>query len=118
MITSTPEAREHLLRLWRDLDDPTVSLRVDVRPGGCSGFSYDMFWDHSKDDDESFLLDEDLSVVVNHATAPLVDGAEIDYIDSLMGGGFTLHNPNAVSTCSCGHSFDAANGSEMPSPCS
>ncbi len=118
MITSTTEAREQLIRLWKELDDPSVFLRVAVQSGGCSGFSYDMFWDHRQGDDESFPLDENLGVVVDHASAPLVDGAEIDYIDSLMGGGFTLHNPNAVSTCLCGHSFNAASGSEMPSPCS
>ena len=80
-------------------------LRVAVRPGGCSGFSYEMFFDTEKDNDD--LIDETtgVTVVVDPSSAQLLTGATLDYKDGLQGAGFAIDNPNAQKTCGCGQSF-------------
>src|SRR5712691_9978715 len=83
-----------------------LALRLFVTSGGCSGFQYGMALDDNlRPGDEVVELDG-VRVVVDDSTLPHVRGSEIDYIDSLMGGGFTVHNPSAVQSCSCGHSCD------------
>lgn len=86
-----------------------MRLRVAVRPGGCSGFSYEMYFDdESVDSDLVFFRptgSSDLPVVVDSASAPLVRGATLDYSDGLSGSGFKFTNPNATRTCGCGQSF-------------
>jgi len=97
-----------------------LGLRVFVQSGGCSGFSYGMGLDENppRDDDVIVNIDNALKVYVDSYSAQYLDGAEIDYVDALMGGGFTIHNPNAVRTCSCGHSFQTADGSGEARSCS
>ena len=83
-----------------------LGLRVFVQPGGCSGMSYGMgFEDHAEEGDTITEVGG-VRLFVDSVSARYIRGAEIDFVDSLMGGGFTVHNPNAVSSCSCGHSFD------------
>ena len=97
-----------------------LGLRVFVQSGGCSGFSYGMGLDENppREDDVIINVDESLKVYVDSNSAEYLQGAEIDYVDQLMGGGFTIHNPNAVRTCSCGHSFQTADGSGEARSCS
>jgi iron-sulfur cluster assembly protein len=97
-----------------------LGLRVFIQSGGCSGFSYGMGLDENppREDDEVIALDESLKVYVDSYSAQYLEGAEIDYVDALMGGGFTIHNPNAVRTCSCGHSFQTSDGSGEARSCS
>lgn len=84
-----------------------LALRVAVRPGGCSGFSYEMFFDSDIADDD--LRGEYASgavrVVVDPASAQLLTGATLDYSDGLQGAGFAINNPNATRSCGCGQSF-------------
>lgn len=86
-----------------------LRLRVAVRPGGCSGFSYEMYFDTEiAADDTSFhhpLVDGTIPVVVDAASAPLLRAAVLDYSDGLSGSGFKFTNPNAQRTCGCGQSF-------------
>ena len=95
-----------------------VGLRVFIQSGGCSGFSYGMGLDDNppREDDEVVRIDG-LSVYIDEYSAQYLEGAEIDYVDALMGGGFTIHNPNAVRTCSCGHSFQTADGAGEARAC-
>jgi len=97
-----------------------LGLRVFVQSGGCSGFSYGMGLDENppREDDVVINVDSGLKVYVDAVSAEHLEGAEIDYVDQLMGGGFTIHNPNAVSTCSCGHSFQTADGAGAARSCS
>jgi len=97
-----------------------LGLRVFVQSGGCSGFSYGMGLDENppREDDVVINVDSGLKVYVDAVSAEHLEGAEIDYVDQLMGGGFTIHNPNAVSTCSCGHSFQTADGAGEARSCS
>jgi iron-sulfur cluster assembly protein/iron-sulfur cluster insertion protein len=80
-------------------------LRVAVRPGGCSGFSYEMFFDSEVADDDVQSGTAGVKVVIDPASASLLLGASLDYKDGLQGAGFSINNPNATRTCGCGQSF-------------
>ena len=81
-----------------------LALRVAVRPGGCSGFSYEMFFDSEIDADDLSQAYGDVKVVVDPASAQMLEGATLDYKDGLSAG-FAITNPNAQRTCGCGSSF-------------
>ena len=85
--------------------DESLALRVAVRPGGCSGFSYEMFFDSDVAGDD--LLDEShgVKVIVDPSSAQLLRGAKLDYKDGLNDAGFSIDNPNAQRSCGCGQSF-------------
>ncbi len=82
-----------------------LALRVAVRPGGCSGFSYEMFFDSEFADDDTLSEADGVKVVVDAASAPYLKGASLDYKDGLQGAGFAINNPNATKSCGCGQSF-------------
>ena len=89
-------------------NDPDLALRVAVRPGGCSGFSYEMYFDTQVEDGdivEMFGPEKDVKVVVDSQSAKMVQGATLDYKDGLMGAGFSINNPNVNKSCGCGNSF-------------
>jgi len=81
-----------------------LALRVAVRPGGCSGFSYEMFFDAERSEDDIVSTCGPVTVVVDAVSAPLLTGATLEYKDGLQGG-FSINNPNASRTCGCGNSF-------------
>jgi iron-sulfur cluster assembly protein/iron-sulfur cluster insertion protein len=85
--------------------DDTLALRVAVRPGGCSGFSYEMFFDGEIADDDLLSEVGGIRVAVDPASAPMLSGASLDYKDGLTQAGFSINNPNAQRTCGCGSSF-------------
>ena len=107
MIVLTDTATSKVSELLAAEDQPDLSLRVAVRPGGCSGYSYEMFFDSERADDdiEAIYGGGAVRVVVDPASAQLLDGASLDYKDGLQGAGFTINNPNATRTCGCGQSF-------------
>ena len=82
-----------------------LALRVAVRPGGCSGFSYEMFFDSEFAADDTLTEKGGVRVVVDAQSAPYLRGASLDYKDGLQGAGFAINNPNATRTCGCGQSF-------------
>jgi iron-sulfur cluster assembly protein/iron-sulfur cluster insertion protein len=86
-------------------DNPDLVLRVAVRPGGCSGLSYEMFFDSDVADDDVRSEYGGITVVIDPASAPHLAGASLDYRDGLQDSGFTISNPNATRTCGCGQSF-------------
>ena len=85
--------------------DEPLALRVAVKPGGCSGFNYDMYFDSEIADDDVVSAFGDVRVVVDPASAELLNGASLDFTDGLQGAGFHITNPNASRTCGCGNSF-------------
>lgn len=106
---STP-AIDKVAELAAEGECATLALRIAVRPGGCSGFSYEMFFDGDTmpGDMETVFMsttDKTVRVVVDPASAPLVSGATLDYKDGLNGAGFSFANPNAQRSCGCGKSF-------------
>jgi iron-sulfur cluster assembly accessory protein len=82
-----------------------LALRVAVRPGGCSGYSYEMFFDTEVADDDVLSTFGAVKVVVDPVSAPMLVGATLEYKDGLQGAGFSINNPNASRTCGCGNSF-------------
>ena len=95
-----------------------AGLRVFVVGGGCSGYQYGMALAREVDEDDLVIEHAGVKLVVDPDSAPLLEGAEIDYVDDLMKAGFTIFNPNAVKSCACGTSFQTAEGSGHASPCS
>ncbi len=85
--------------------NPDLALRVAVRPGGCSGFSYEMFFDTEIAADDNVAETDGVRVVVDAASVPYLRGASLDYKDGLQGAGFAINNPNATRSCGCGQSF-------------
>ena len=114
VVALTPRAADKIRGLLEAKGLPDYGLRVFVQGGGCSGLSYGMaFEDHAEDGDE--VIDENgVKVFVDQISAMYLSGAVIDYTESLMGGGFKIENPNAISSCGCGHSFRTASQGAAP----
>jgi iron-sulfur cluster assembly accessory protein len=105
-IVLTDQAAEKVAELMaQEGADEELALRVAVRPGGCSGYSYEMFFDSEIADDDAAAMFGAVKVVVDPVSAPLLVGATLDYKDGLQGAGFSINNPNASRTCGCGNSF-------------
>jgi iron-sulfur cluster assembly protein/iron-sulfur cluster insertion protein len=105
VITLTPSAAGKVKDLIEAEGTPDLALRVAVRPGGCSGFSYEMFFDTDVASDDTVKDEDGVRVVVDEASAELLKGATLDYKDGLQGAGFAIENPNAQRSCGCGKSF-------------
>lgn len=106
MITLTDAATVKVKELLSAEGAEDLALRVAVRPGGCSGFSYEMFFDGDvATDDQQATFGDDVKVIVDAQSAQLLDGATLDYKDTLTESGFAITNPNASRTCGCGQSF-------------
>lgn len=105
MITLTDSAAVKVKQLIDAEGEEGLALRVAVRPGGCSGFSYEMYFDSDVAADDLTSEFSGVRVVVDQTSAQLLTGAELDYKDGLEQSGFSITNPNAQSTCGCGQSF-------------
>ena len=105
MITLTDTAAVKVRELLDAEGEPEMALRVAVRPGGCSGFSYEMFFDADVAGDDEKAEFGGVRVVVDPSSAQLLLGATLDYKDGLQQAGFSITNPNATRTCGCGSSF-------------
>jgi len=104
MLTDTAAAKVAAL-LAQEEDADGLALRVAVRPGGCSGYSYEMFFDAEIADDDIVRTFGEVKVVVDPDSAELLRGSTLDYRDGLQDAGFSIQNPNATRTCGCGNSF-------------
>ena len=109
ILSITPSASEKVRELLKQENDPGLGLRIFVAGGGCSGLQYGMTLDEAQDGD-TIISQDDYSVLVDEMSLGYINGSEVDYVDSLMGAGFTVNNPNAVSSCGCGDSFKTAEG--------
>jgi iron-sulfur cluster assembly protein/iron-sulfur cluster insertion protein len=105
VITLTDDAAAKVKDLIEAEGEPELALRVAVRPGGCSGFSYEMFFDSDVAGDDVIAEKDGVRVVVDPSSAQLLTGAVLDYKDGLQQAGFSINNPNAQRTCGCGQSF-------------
>jgi iron-sulfur cluster insertion protein len=84
---------------------PDTFLRIAVSGGGCSGFQYGLSFDEERHEDDVVFEKDGVAVVVDEVSLSLLDGAEIDFVEDLMGASFQIRNPNAASSCGCGNSF-------------
>ena len=106
LLTITPAAADKVRELLVERQLEGFALRVFVQGGGCSGLSYGMAFEQNfYEQDRVVHAADGVQLVIDPTSLMYMQGAEIDYVDSLMGGGFAINNPNAVSSCGCGHSF-------------
>lgn len=106
-ITLTPSAISAVSRFIEGASDPVAGLRVSVSGGGCSGLQYGLKLEAEKAADDVAVACGDVTVLIDPMSANLLDGVEVDFLDSLDGSGFKFTNPNASASCACGQSFAA-----------
>ena len=116
ILTITPAAGDKVRELLEQENDPSLALRIFVAGGGCSGLQYGMTLDEEQDGD-TVITQGEFKVLVDEMSLGYINGSEVDYVDSLMGAGFTVNNLNAVSSCGCGHSFKTASGGGEAKSC-
>ncbi len=104
-VTLSDVAATKVAELLAQEEDANLALRVAVKPGGCSGYSYEMFFDTELMADDVVREFGTVKVVVDAASAELLTGSTLDFSDGLQGAGFHITNPNATRTCGCGSSF-------------
>lgn len=114
MITISDTASDKIKEMLAEEGGPDLFLRIGVKEGGCSGFSYGMGFDDEQQAGDKALDMEGLKVVVDEDSIKYLNGLVIDFKESAMGGGFTIENPNASATCGCGSSFRTASDAGKP----
>jgi iron-sulfur cluster assembly protein len=108
MIQLSIAAAREIARLKSMQQQPSVKFRLAVKPGGCSGWYYDMSFDDVIDADDHIFESQGIQIAIDLESIQYVGGMTIDYSEDLMGGGFRFHNPQAVAICGCGNSFSRA----------
>jgi iron-sulfur cluster assembly accessory protein len=108
VVSLSDAAVSKLRELTKEETNPAIGLRVYVYSGGCSGFRYGMMLEDAPTPEDKILDASGIKVYVDGGSVDLLKGSEIDYVDTLMGAGFTVNNPNAVAACGCGSSFRTA----------
>ncbi|MSV26321.1 MAG: iron-sulfur cluster insertion protein ErpA [Nitrosarchaeum sp.] len=105
MITVSTKAAEKIKEFMKEEVDSPQYLRVYVQGGGCSGLSYGMGFEKAPEEDDLVMEETGIKLLVDSYSVDHLKGANVDYIESLMGSGFKINNPNVTKSCSCGHSF-------------
>ncbi len=117
LVSVTEAAAKKVIELRSREGKADANLRLFVKSGGCSGFSYGLAFDDKINDGDKLEDHSGVPVVIDQFSQQYVDGAEIDYVDSLMGSGFAINNPNAVSSCACGSSFNTDGSASKAGGC-
>ena len=117
VVTLTAAASAKIRELVEAEGNPELALRVYVAGGGCSGLQYGMALDDSKLEDDTLIEYDGIRVLIDGESIGFLQGSEVDYVDSLMGAGFQVNNPNATSGCGCGHSFKTEGDAGAPQAC-
>ncbi len=115
VLILTDSATEKVKRLLREKQ--SAALRVFVAGGGCAGYQYGMALAQEADEEDLVINHQGVRLLVDPESAPLLQGAEIDYVEDVMKSGFSIFNPNAVQSCACGSSFETAGGGGQPRSC-
>lgn len=116
MVKLTDSAVRKLQDMIGNSSEGEDVLRIFIKPGGCSGFSYGLALDTPQEQDEVFDI-QGISVIVDSNSLDLVKGSEVDYVQDFTGEGFRIWNPNAISTCGCGSSFHTRDQAGHPGSC-
>lgn len=117
VVSLTDAAASKLRELTAEEANPEIGLRVYVYSGGCSGFRYGMMLEDAPTAEDNILEANGVKVYVDGSSVDLLRGSQIDYVDTLMGAGFTVNNPNAVAACGCGSSFRTADDAGSARAC-
>lgn len=105
MLTLTDNAIQAVDRFIKSSDTPDAGLRISVQGGGCSGFQYGLNLEQNAEANDTVLEFGPVKVFVDEASAPMLEGVSVDFLDGLEGSGFKFENPNATKSCGCGNSF-------------
>ena len=117
LVVLSEAAAGKLQELVAAEQSPSLGLRVYVYSGGCSGYRYGMMLEDQPSTEDITVESRGIKVYVDPQSTQYLSGSEIDYLDTLMGAGFTVNNPNAVSGCGCGSSFRTAESAGSPGAC-
>jgi iron-sulfur cluster assembly protein len=117
VIILTEAAALQIKDMMKHNEEEGAYLRVGVKGGGCSGLSYGMGFDHEVKEDDLQFEQHGIPILVKKEDGPILQGTKIDYKQSMMGGGFTIDNPNAIASCGCGSSFRTATAAGTPEEC-
>ena len=117
IVTITDKAAEKAKNILSERGIENGALRVFVVSGGCSGYQYGMAIARGREDDDITIEVSGVTLLVDAESAPLLEGAEVDYVEDLMKSGFTIYNPNATSSCACGSSFTSKDGGGQARSC-
>ncbi len=117
LVVLSDAAASKLQELVAAEQNPQMGLRVYVYSGGCSGFRYGMMLEDQPSNEDITVESRGIKVYVDRQSTQHLSGSEIDYLDTLMGAGFTVNNPNAVSACGCGSSFRTDDAAGSPGAC-
>ncbi len=117
IVNLTEAAALQIKDMMQESEEVGAKLRVAIKGGGCSGLSYGMGFEHDVQEEDEVFEQHGISVVVAKNDAAILQGTKIDYKQSMMGGGFTIENPNAIANCGCGSSFRTAANTGKPENC-
>lgn len=117
IFTVTDRAAEKAKNLMQERSLGDGALRVFVVSGGCSGYSYGMALANEPEEGDTILEYSGVRFLIDADSAPMLQGAEVDYVDDVMKSGFSIYNPNAVKSCACGSSFQTEDGSGQAKSC-
>jgi iron-sulfur cluster assembly accessory protein len=117
IVSLSDAAASKLRELTKDETNPDIGLRVYVYSGGCSGFRYGMMLEDQPTAEDVSVESKGVRIYVDGQSTQYLSGSEIDYVDTLMGAGFTVNNPNAVAACGCGSSFRTADDAGTARSC-
>lgn len=117
LVTITESAANQIKEMMAAEQEEALYLRVGVKGGGCSGLSYGMGFDTDIQESDAKFDQGGIEVIVDPESKKILDGVIIDYKENLMGGGFTIDNPNAIASCGCGSSFKTATNAGTPEEC-
>lgn len=105
MFSVTEVAAKEIQTLISQYNNPQLGLRVRVVAGGCSGYSYDLAFDDQAQPNDKIFESNGIKVMIDERSYGILEGTELDFVDTMLGRGFTFNNPNAKSSCGCGSSF-------------
>jgi len=117
VIELTEAAAFRIKEMAKHNEEEGAYLRLAVQGGGCSGLTYGLNFDHNVNEDDYTDEQHGIPILVSKQDAPILMGTKIDYKQSMMGGGFTIDNPNAIAACGCGQSFRTAKVAGTPEEC-
>lgn len=104
-MTVTPAAFKRIAEILQEEGNPALMLRISISGGGCSGFQYGFTFDDTQAEDDLVIVADGVKVLVDAVSLPFLAGAEVDFVEEMIGASFQVRNPNATSKCGCGSSF-------------
>ncbi|SDK07938.1 HesB/IscA family protein [Sediminibacillus albus] len=118
IVNITDNASLQIKEMMKEEDSENIRLRFGIKGGGCSGLSYSMGFDQEVNQELDKVEESNgIPLVINQQDVPIIEGTTIDFKQNMMGGGFTIDNPNAIVSCGCGSSFKAKEREGTPENC-